>query len=143
MTRLRLAVCEPLKQWRLRLSFALLLVPSWACAGEQRIDPAVEVVAAHLSTNKLGIEASALKSRPNPNGEGTFVYVPETRFHGVERKVIWLVIDGQAYPLNGATKGSVTPGLPWPREAPEALWARTRLSPYMASEAIGIVFGAQ
>lgn len=82
-----------------------------------------------------------LRSMPNPKGRGTFVYCPRTDFGGVERLVIWLVLEGQAYPLNGATKGSVTPSISWPREATEAQWSTTGLDPYSASEAIRIVFG--
>lgn len=128
---------------RLQLLIKLLLLPLWSCGRAEGPDPAIDVVAASLGPNKLAVEASALKSRPNPKGEGTFVYVPQTRFHGVERMVIWLVIDNQAYPLNGATKGSVTPSLPWPREAPESVWAKTGLSPYSPGEANEIVFGVQ
>ena len=79
----------------------------------------IRVVAQHLAGNKLGIKAEDLRSVPNPRGQGTFVYSPHTRFDGVERNVIWLVLDEQAFPLNGATKGSVTPSLPWPRNALE------------------------
>jgi hypothetical protein len=114
-----------------------------SCTARTRTDPAIEVVASALGENKLEVDASALQSRPNPKGEGTFVYVPQTRFHGVERYVIWLVIDRQAFALNGATKGSVTPMLPWPREAPPGVWERTGLSPYSATEAIEIVFDSQ
>jgi hypothetical protein len=121
----------------------MLLLLLWGCGGAGTSDPAVGVVAANLGPNDLGVDASALKTLPNTKGEGTFVYVPETRINGVERKVIWLVIDGKAYPLNGATKGSVTPTLPWPREAPQSVWARTGLSPYMPNEANEIVFDSQ
>ena len=98
-------------------------------------------VAQHLSGNKLGIKVEDLRSLPNPRGQGTFVYCPTTRFSGVERKVLWLVLNGQAFPLNGATKGSVTPSLPWPREVPEEEWGATGLDPYFPSEALKIVFG--
>jgi hypothetical protein len=118
----------------------LMLFLSANCVGWGK-DPAIEVVAQTLGENKLGVTASHLHSLANPAGDGTFVYVPETRFHGVERYIIWLVLDGQAYPLNGATKGTVTPTLPWPREASEAHWARTGLDPYTATGAIKIVFG--
>lgn len=104
-------------------------------------ESAVLIVAQHLAGNKLGIAAEDLRSLPNPKGEGTFVYCPDTRFHGVERKVIWLVVEGQAYPLNGATKGTVTPSLLWPREAPEEQWRTTGLDPYSPAEALTIVFG--
>lgn len=101
----------------------------------------IRVVAQHLAGNKLGIKAEDLRSLPNPRGQGTFVYCPTTRFSGVERKVIWLVLADQAFPLNGATKGSVTPSLPWPREVPEEQWSVTGLDPYSPSDALAIVFG--
>lgn len=102
--------------------------------------PDIRIVAQHLAGNKLGIKAEDLRSRPNPRGQGTFVYCPQTRFNGVERNVIWLVLGDQAFSLNGATKGSVTPSLPWPREAPEEQWGATGLDPYSPSEALAIVF---
>lgn len=104
--------------------------------------PSVQVVASSLGSNKLGVSASDLREKPNPKGDGVFVYVPKTRFSGVERFVIWMVIDGQAYPLNGATK-DVTPNLKWPREAPDSVWRRTNIDRFMASEAIEIVFGKE
>ena len=104
-------------------------------------DEATAVVAAALQGNKLGIKASDLRSMQNPKGAGTFVFVPQTRFVGVERLVIWLVVDGKAFALNGATKGTVTPSLPWPREAPKELWVTTGLDPYAPADALRIVFG--
>lgn len=104
-------------------------------------NPAVQIVSVNLTSNKLGIRDVDLLSKPNPKGEGTFVYVSKTNFEGVERNIIWLVIDDQVFPLNGATKGIVTSSLPWPREADPQLWSRTGLDPYMATEAIKIVFG--
>ena len=101
----------------------------------------IRVVAQRLAGNKLGIEVEDLRSLPNPRGQGTFVYCTTTRFSGVERYVIWLVLGDQAFPLNGATKGSVTPSLPWPREAPAEQWKATGLDPYSPSEALAIVFG--
>ena len=108
---------------------------------ELQKDPAIVTVTKNIGSNELGITTSSLRSKPNPLGEGTFVYVPKTRFNGVERKIIWIVIDDQVFPLNGATKGSLTPNLSWPREAPKNLWSRTGLDPYMASDAINLVFG--
>lgn len=139
----RLAPRDSFRGMRRRhLWLALLFLWVSACTRETRTDPAVEVVAASLGTNKRGIEASVLRSLPNPKGEGTFVYVPKADNDG-SRNVIWLVIDGQAYPLNGATKGTVTPMLPWPREAAPGVWQRTGLDPYWAAEAVEIVFGPQ
>ena len=100
----------------------------------------IGVVSRYLGMNQLGIEASHLSEMPNPKGEGTFVYVPQTRYSGVERYVIWLVIENRAFALNGVTK-IITPSLPWPREAPDDLWQRTGLEKFSATEAIQIVFG--
>ena len=115
-----------------------------ACDSEQPSQPSastnIAIVSGSLSPNDLGIEASHLREMPNPKGEGTFVYVPQTRFNDVERYVIWLVIDAKAFPLNGATK-NITPSLPWPREAPDDLWQRTGLDKFIATEAVEIVFG--
>lgn len=102
----------------------------------------VSAVAKHLRGNKLGIVSSDLLTKKNPKGEGFFVYVPRTRFRGVKRLVLWLALDGRAYPLNGPTKDT-TPNLPWPREADAQTWAKSGLNPYSASEAIDIVFGGQ
>lgn len=67
--------------------------------------------------------------------------MPRTWFLGVERYVIWMVIGGNVYPLNSPSK-MVSPSLPWPREALEATWKKTNLSPYSAaSDAIEIIFG--
>lgn len=85
----------------------------------------------------MGTDAEA---RRNPDGEGVLVYVPRTRFWGVERKLVWLVIDGQAFPLNGAS-ATVTPSLPWPREAPEGVWKKTGLDPYQATKTIELLWG--
>ena len=99
----------------------------------------IGVVSRDLGINQLDIEASHLSEMPNPKGEGTFVYVPQTRHSDVERYVIWLVIEDRAFVLNGATK-NITPSLPWPREAPDDLWQRTGLEKSQATEAIRIVF---
>jgi hypothetical protein len=109
------------------------------CTGCGRADPAVEPVASQIESNKLGITGANLETRKNPRGDGTFVFVRETRFRGVERYFLWLVIDQQAFALNGASKG-LTPTLPWPREANAALWQRTGLDPYSPGEAIRILF---
>ena len=120
------------------LLFFLGLIMGSCSTGVQ--DEATRTVAASLQTNKLGIEAGDLQSKDNPRGEGSFVYVDRTRFSGTERYIIWLVLDGNAYPLNGATK-NITPFLPWPREVNAGTWSRTGLDQYIATEAIEIVFG--
>ena len=75
-----------------------------ACGSDQPSESNhIVVVSRDLGINHLGIEASHLSEMPNPKGEGTFVYVPQTRYSGVERYVIWLVIEEKAFPLNGVT----------------------------------------
>ncbi len=117
------------------------------CSGAGRTDvdqSAVAVVAratsrSRLTGKNLPVSATDLRTKPNARGQGTFVYHPRTRFSGVERHLLWLVLDNRAYALNGATK-DVTPSLPWPREAEEAVWRRTGLDKYSATEAIRLVF---
>ena len=125
-----------------KISVFIILLLLTSCAektGGQ--DEAIKTVAASLDRNELGIQARDLRGKENPKGEGRFVYVRKTRFSGVERYIVWLVIDGKAYPLNGATK-DVTPALSWPRDAPEQVWNKTGLNQYSATEAIEIVFGS-
>ena len=95
-----------------------------------------------LEPNKLGVGGAEFRITPNVKGDGVFVYDPRTRFHGVERYLIWLVIDDYAYPLNGPSK-TLTPGLKWPREAKPSTWKKTGLDPFMPKEAIDIVFGSK
>ena len=121
---------------------ALATIALDGCTGgdDAASSPSMQVVASALGSNELGITASDLREKPNPKGDGVFVFVPQTRFSGVERFVIWMVIDGEAYPLNGATK-NVTPKLKWPREASDSIWQRTNIDRFLATEAIKIVFG--
>ena len=132
--------------WRkLSVGFGLLLVavsPSVAQERENESDvssDAIKAVASALEPNSLGVVEDDLRHVQNPRGDGVFVYVSQTRYSGVERYIIWLFVEKRAYPLNGATK-ALTPTLPWPREAPQELWKKTGLSPYVATEAIEIVF---
>jgi len=90
--------------------------------------------------NKLQVGGREFKTKINPTGEGVLVYDPRTRFNGIKRNLIWLVLNDTAYPLNGPSK-MLTPHLKWPREVPEREWAKTGLSPFNATEAIEIVFG--
>ena len=107
---------------------------------QNNLHQATEVVKASLGVNEFKVTESDLRAIKNRKGGGVFVYVPKTRFKGVERFILWMVIDGNAYALNGATK-NITPDLPWPRKAPEKTWDKTGLDKYMATEAIKLVFG--
>ncbi len=102
---------------------------------------AIAAVGRLMASNDLGVTASELRSKDNPRGEGILVYHPKTSFQGVTRNLIWLVLDGSPYPLNGPSK-SLTPTQPWPRDAGPQ-WAATGLDQDMATDAIGIVFGPQ
>jgi len=100
----------------------------------------IGIVANDLGSNILDIREENLLGIENPKGEGVLVYVEQTRFSGVERYIMWLVLDETAYPLNGTTK-DVTPSFPWPREAPENIWSRTNLNKYSAAtDVIEILF---
>ena len=103
-------------------------------------EQAILVVAAVLPPNPLNVSADDLRALDNPKGAGVFVYVPQTRFDGVERYIVWMVVSWRLYPLNGATK-NLTPDQPWPREAPAAVWSKTNLNPHTAAQtAIELLF---
>jgi len=75
------------------------------------------LVIRHVEPNKLRVGGREFRVKRNPAGEGCFVYDPRTRFHGVERNLVWWIPEEEkAYPLNGPSK-MVTPSLKWPREA--------------------------
>jgi hypothetical protein len=99
------------------------------------------VILALQMPNNLKVGGAEFKTKPNPKGTGVFVYDPRTRFNGVQRNLVWLVIEDEAYPLNGPSK-TLTPELKWPREAAPSLWKQTGLDPYSATEALKIVFGS-
>jgi hypothetical protein len=45
--------------------------------------------------------------------------VPRTDYAGVNRNLLWLVLDGKGFALNGRSK-TAAPSLPWPRETDDA-----------------------
>lgn len=103
---------------------------------------AIRLVGASVESNKLDITSNDLRAKKNPKGDGFFVYVPQTRYSGVERHMIWMVIDPKAFALNGPSK-MVTPSLPWPREGDDATWNKTGINKFTgASEAVEILFGS-
>ena len=108
---------------------------------QSNTDQAVQVVANHIGgENKLNIDSGDLRGMENPRGEGAIVYVPQTRFYGVQRYVVWVVADEKAFALNSPSK-MTTPSLPWPREAHYTTWSKTGFDTYgSASEVIDIVF---
>ena len=93
-----------------------------------------------IKPNKLNVDGEEFLTLNNPKGKGVLVYDPRTKFNGVDRNLIWMVVGGQAHPLNGASK-EITPSLKWPRDADSSAWKKTGLDPYIATEAIEIVFG--
>jgi len=102
---------------------------------------AIMLVSASIESNKIDVTSNDLRAKKNPKGDGIFVYVPKTRYSGVERYVIWMVVDSKAFALNSPSK-MVTPSLPWPRETDDVTWSKTGINKYnSASEAIEILFG--
>jgi len=100
---------------------------------------AIKLITDNLSGNMFDLTENDLKVKDNTKGNGVFVYVQQTRFHGVERYILWIVVDNQAYPLNGATK-NITPDLPWLREAGNEVVDKIGINKSSATEAIDIVF---
>jgi hypothetical protein len=98
------------------------------------------LIAAHLDGNDLGVRPSELKVMANPRGEGQLVYVERTGFDAGRRYLVWLVLDGTAYTINGQTH-NLTPDLPFPSDAAEERWAATGLDPRRATGTLEIVFG--
>lgn len=84
-------------------------------------------IGAKLGGNRFKVTEEDLRITPNPRGAGLFVYVPKTDYFGVERKFIWFANAGEIAKLNGATH-SLSPSLPWPREAAFELWNESNLS---------------
>lgn len=107
--------------------------------GAKQNDYARGLVIQVLEPNKLAVGGREFKTVNNPKGEGVLVFDPRTRFNGVKRYLIWLVVNDMAYPLNGASK-NLTPSLKWPREAEPKIWKSTGLDPYSATEVIEFVF---
>lgn len=74
--------------------------------------------------NQFGKTHSDLRVRANARGRGKFVYVPAFKIAGHERWLLWFVLDGQAFALNGPAI-TVSPSLPRPLDRPLADWDST------------------
>jgi hypothetical protein len=111
-----------------------------ACAAPEPPPDVAAVIAPHLGSNSLGVQPSDLAVMENPRGEGHLVYVPRTQFEEGRRFLIWLVIDGEAYTINGQTH-NLTPEIPFPSAAGAERWARTGLDPNRATGTLELVFG--
>lgn len=99
------------------------------------------VTAAMTGVNPWAMSATDLAVMENPKGEGQFVYIPQVQERlGRPANLLWVVVGGQAYAVNGPSK-NLTPGLTWPREAPEGVWNTTGLDPFIATDTIRLVFG--
>jgi hypothetical protein len=97
------------------------------------------LIAAHLEGNSLGVRPAELKVMKNPRGEGELVFVERTLFEEGPRYLVWLVLDGTAYTINGQTH-NLTPDLPFPSAAGAERWAQTGLDPNRATETLALVF---
>lgn len=121
------------------VSIPIFLVASHVSAKDDHYARGIVILALELPNN-LKVGGAEFRTKDNPKGEGVFVYDPRTTFNGVQRYLIWIVLDDEAYPLNGPSK-MLTPGLKWPRDVAGKTWEKTGLSPYSATEATSIIFG--
>lgn len=103
--------------------------PSWRRLERASSWPKAVVRAAIEPTWEEIFGTVELCERPNPYGDGMVVFCPRTVFAGVTRRLAWLVLDAQAFPINGASK-TVTPSLPWFREATETVQSRAGVGTY-------------
>jgi hypothetical protein len=102
-------------------------------------DP-IDLIASKMASTELDIAAHDLRARKNPTGKGTLVYVPRTQFHGVERHVIWIVVEGKAFALTAPAK-MATPDLPMARDADDTTWTKTGIDKLNSErDAVKIVF---
>jgi hypothetical protein len=126
------------------VAIALLTVLSAACSrAPQKRDEAIDLVANAINpANKSNVVAESLRSKPNPNGRGVFVYIevpPKTL--KIKQRFVWLVMNGKGYALNSPSK-EVTPTLLWPRQATDDEWIVTGLNQGNAAiEGMKLVFG--
>ena len=98
------------------------------------------VAAAMTGVNPWGVSADDLEAMDNSKGKGQIVYIPQGQERlGQPVNLLWVVVGGHAYAVNGSSK-NLTPGLPWPREAPEGAWNTTGLDPFIATDTIRLVF---
>jgi hypothetical protein len=115
-----------------------IVVPAAPAVGVDH--DAIDLVSKAMIENKLGVSANDLRAMKNPTGEGTFVFVPQTTFEGVQRRVVWIVVNDKAYALSGPAK-MITPTLLTPADADEIIWSRTGLNQQHAEDdAAKIVF---
>ncbi|MDN3518313.1 hypothetical protein QWY84_11880 [Aquisalimonas lutea] len=101
-------------------------------ASESSEDP-VAAVAHVLAGNRYGIEERHLRTRRNPYGVGTFVYIPKVQIAEYDRFFVWFVKSGQPVALNGPTI-SVTNNAKRPLGMGYVFWEGTGLNGNNATE---------
>ena len=80
-----------------------------------------------MKGNQFKLKPGGLQERPNPQGDGVFVFFPEIEIAGHKRLFVWFVHGDQAVALNGPSK-TATPSLPFPRDVSFRFWTGTGLS---------------
>lgn len=122
----------------------LFLCSGWLLGTEPKQDSYSRgiVILALEIPNKLKVAGREFITKQNPKGEGTFVYDPRTRFSGIQRNLMWIVLGETAYALNGPSK-MLTPSLPWPREAKPGEWEKTGLALALSTDSKEIIFGGR
>lgn len=82
--------------------------PNYTYSEQQDIETATFYL---KSNNSLGVTENNLSIMDNPVGNGRFVYVDLEEFDNADIYVLWYVIDGGAYPVNGNTQGLQASGM--------------------------------
>ncbi len=131
--------------WILKKLAIFIIVSVLAFAGYETHQPnlkheAINLVASKVMAHSMNVHSKDLKASKNPNGDGIFVYTKKHDGAGIERKALWLVFEGEVFPLNSTAK-ELTPGLKWPEEIMPTDWQMTGLNMYSFHKPMQYIFG--
>ena len=131
--------------WILKKLAIWIIVAGLALAGYEVNQPhvkqdAINLVASKVMSHSMHVQSKDLKTSPNPNGSGVFVYTKKRDGRGIERKALWLVFEKEIFPLNSTAK-ELTPALKWPEEMMPTDWQMTGLNLYSFHKPMQWIFG--
>ncbi len=131
--------------WILKKLAIWIFVAGLALAGYEVNQPhvkqdAINLVASKVMSHSMHVRSKDLKTSPNPNGAGVFVYTKKRDGRGIERKALWLVFEKEIFPLNSTAK-ELTPALKWPEEIMPTDWQMTGLNLYSFHKPMQWIFG--
>ena len=131
--------------WILKKLAIWIILAGLALAGYEVNQPhtkqdAINLVASKVMAHSMHVQSKDLKTSPNPNGSGVFVYTKKRDGRGIERKALWLVFENEVFPLNSTAK-ELTPGLKWPEEIMPTDWQMTGLNMYSFHKPMQWIFG--